>query len=223
LVFAARARPDRPAKSLGTTRAGCAHCGDMETPKIVIVTGAGSGIGRACAHALLAAGHTVVLAGRRADVLETAGRESGAPDARWLAVPADVTDPASVRNLFARTREAFGRLDVLFNNAGINVPAVPMEELTFEQWRSVVDTNRGGRIINNGSVSAYVPRPNSAPYTAAKHGITGLTKASALDGRPFDIVCGQIDIGNAETPMTGRMKKGVLRPMAPSQSSPRST
>lgn len=230
-MFAGRARPDEPAKSLGTTRAGCAHCGDMETPKIVIVTGAGSGIGRACAHALLAAGHTVVLAGRRADVLETAGRESGAPDARWLAVPADVTDPASVRNLFARTREAFGRLDVLFNNAGINVPAVPMEELTFEQWRSVVDTNltgaflctqeafrlmkaqqpRGGRIINNGSVSAYVPRPNSAPYSAAKHGITGLTKASALDGRPFDIVCGQIDIGNAETPMTGRMKKGVLQ------------
>ena len=204
----------------------------METPaKVAVVTGAGSGIGRACAQALLGAGYAVALAGRRAEALETTGRESGAPPARWLAVPTDVTDPASVRALFERTRERFGRLDLLFNNAGVNAPAVPVEELTFAQWRSVVDTiltgsflcaqeafrlmtqqqPRGGRIINNGSLSAHVPRPHSAPYTAAKHAITGLTKSLGLDGRPFDIACGQIDIGNAATDMTGRMKTGVLQ------------
>jgi NAD(P)-dependent dehydrogenase (short-subunit alcohol dehydrogenase family) len=202
----------------------------METPsKVAVVTGAGSGIGRACAQALLGAGYAVALAGRRADALETTGRESGAPAARWLALPTDVTDPASVRALFARTQAAFGRVDVLFNNAGVSAPGVPVEELTFEQWRAVVDTNlhgaflcaqeafrlmktqqpRGGRIINNGSISAHVPRPNSAPYTATKHAITGLTKSLGLDGRPFDIACGQIDIGNADTAMASRMKKGV--------------
>ena len=198
--------------------------------KVAVVTGAGSGIGRACAQGFLRAGYAVALAGRRADALEATGREAGSPAAQWIAVPTDVTNPAAVRALFARTREAFGgRVDVLFNNAGIGAPAVAIEELSFEQWRAVVDTiltgsflcaqeafrmmkaqqPRGGRIINNGSISAQVPRPNSAPYTAAKHAITGLTKSLNLDGRPFDIACGQIDIGNADTPLTGRMKKGV--------------
>jgi NAD(P)-dependent dehydrogenase (short-subunit alcohol dehydrogenase family) len=203
----------------------------MSTPpaKVALVTGAGSGIGRAAAHALLAAGWSVVLAGRRADALDAAVRESGAPAARALAVPADVTDPVSVKNLFARAREAFGRLDLLFNNAGVTAPPVPFDELTPEAWRAVVDTNltgvflcaqeafrvmkaqtpRGGRIINNGSISAHAPRPHSAPYTATKHAVTGLTKSLALDGRPFDIACGQIDIGNADTAMAGAMKKGV--------------
>jgi NAD(P)-dependent dehydrogenase (short-subunit alcohol dehydrogenase family) len=204
----------------------------MKTPgKIALVTGAGSGIGRACAQGLLAAGYAVVVAGRRTEALAETIAESAAPADRALAVPTDVTDAASVKALFARIRETFGRLDVLFNNAGIGAPAVPMEELRVEQWRDVIETNltgaflctqeafrlmktqqpRGGRIINNGSISAYVPRPNSAPYTAAKHAITGLTKSTALDGRAFDIACGQIDIGNAGTPMTARMKKGVLQ------------
>jgi len=171
----------------------------------------------------------VVLAGRRVEQLNETVQQAGAASSRALAVPADVTQPASVRALFARTTEAFGRLDLLFNNAGIGAPAVPLEELTFEQWQAVVAVNltgaflctqeafkvmknqqpRGGRIINNGSISAHSPRPNSAPYTATKHAIMGLTKSTALDGRKFDIACGQIDIGNAATDMTERMKRGV--------------
>ena len=199
--------------------------------KIAIVTGAGSGIGRRVALTLLQEGFSVVLAGRRMEPLEQTAAESGSDSSRMLVVPADVTNPTSVQSLFAKTVEVFGRLDLLFNNAGINVPPVPMEELTFEQWKSVLDTNvtgaflctqeafgimkrqtpQGGRIINNGSISAHVPRPNSAPYTATKHAITGLTKSTALDGRPFNIACGQIDIGNATTEMTEKMKKGVLQ------------
>ncbi len=202
----------------------------MATPqKIALVTGAGSGIGRAVAHALLSAGWSVVLTGRRPDALDAAVRESGAPSERVLVVANDVTDPAAVKNLFARTREGFGRLDLLFNNAGVSAPGVPFDELPLDAWKSVVETNltgcflcaqeafrlmktqspRGGRIINNGSISAHVPRPNSAPYTATKHAITGLTKSLALDGRAHDIACGQIDIGNADTPMAGKMKQGV--------------
>jgi NAD(P)-dependent dehydrogenase (short-subunit alcohol dehydrogenase family) len=197
--------------------------------RVAIVTGAGSGIGRATALALLQEGYAVVLAGRRADALEQTAGGAGPAGPRALAVPADVTDPASVQALFARAREAFGRVDLLFNNAGAGAPAVPLEDLTDEQWRRVVDVNltgvflctreafqvmkaqspRGGRIINNGSISAHAPRPNSAPYTATKHAITGLTKSAALDGRKYDIACGQIDIGNAGTEMTVRMKDGV--------------
>ena len=199
------------------------------TIRIAVVTGAGSGIGRQVALALLREGYAVALAGRRADQLETTVRESKAPASRTLVVATNVGDPASVRNLFARTKETFGRLDLLFNNAGIGAPPVPLEELTHEQWKAVVDTNlsgafyctqeafkmmksqqpRGGRIINNGSISAHAPRPNSAPYTSTKHAITGLTKSTALDGRKYDIACGQIDIGNAATEMTARMKDGV--------------
>jgi NAD(P)-dependent dehydrogenase (short-subunit alcohol dehydrogenase family) len=177
------------------------------------------------------AGHAVVLAGRRKDALEETAATIGAAGGTALAVPTDVTDPASVAALFDRTKAAYGRLDVLFNNAGINVPPIPMEDLTLEQWRAVVDTNltgpflcaqhairlmkaqapRGGRIINNGSISAQVPRPHSAPYTATKHAITGLTRSIALDGRKHDIACGQIDIGNAATEMTRRMTTGVLQ------------
>ena len=196
--------------------------------KVALVTGAGSGIGRATALALLADGYAVVLTGRRRDALEqTAGL--AADSGRALVVPADVTDPESVRALFDAARAAFGRLDLLFNNAGTGAPAVPLEDLTFDQWRRVVDTNltgaflctqaafrlmrdqdpRGGRIINNGSISAHAPRPHSAPYTATKHAITGLTKSTALDGRRYDIACGQIDIGNAATEMTARMSAGV--------------
>ncbi len=197
--------------------------------KVAMVTGAGSGIGRAVAVALLREGYSVALAGRRREPLERTAAEAGSATGRALVVPTDVTDPASVRALFEATQTAFGRLDVLFNNAGTGAPAVPLEELTIEQWRRVIDVNltgaffctqeafrlmkaqspRGGRIINNGSLSAHVPRPNSAPYTASKHAITGLTRATALDGRPYDIACGQIDIGNAETEMTARMKDGV--------------
>lgn len=199
--------------------------------KIAIVTGAGSGVGRAAALTLLKEGYSVVLAGRRAELLEKTGADAGADSSRALAVPTDVSDPAAVRRLFEKTKEVFGRLDLLFNNAGTNAPAIPLEELTFEQWRRVVDVNltgpflctqaaiqlmknqtpRGGRIINNGSISAHVPRPNSAPYTATKHAITGLTRSTALDGRKYDITCGQIDIGNAATEMTARMKRGVLQ------------
>jgi NAD(P)-dependent dehydrogenase (short-subunit alcohol dehydrogenase family) len=199
--------------------------------KVAIVTGAGTGIGRATALALLRDGYRVVLAGRREEMLAQVVAEAGPAASRALAVPTDVTDPESVRALFARTQEAFGRLDVLFNNAGTNVPGVLLEELTVEQWKKVVDTNltgvflctreafkimkaqdpRGGRIINNGSISAHAPRPNSAPYTSTKHAITGLTKSTALDGRKYDIACGQIDIGNAMTPLAARLAKGVLQ------------
>jgi NAD(P)-dependent dehydrogenase (short-subunit alcohol dehydrogenase family) len=197
--------------------------------KVAIVTGAGTGIGLAVATALLQNGYAVVLAGRREELLRQAIRESGVFPDSALAVATDVSDPESVRRLFDTTREAFGRLDVLFNNAGINAPGVPLEDLTLVQWRSVVDVNltgaflctqhafrlmktqdpKGGRIINNGSISAHTPRPNSAPYTATKHAITGLTKSTSLDGRPFDIACGQIDIGNASTPLTARFTTGV--------------
>ena len=197
--------------------------------KVAIVTGAGSGIGEATALALLAGGYCVSLAGRRKDQLERVAASAGGASDRALVVPTDVADPGSVRNLFARTKEAFGRLDLLFNNAGIGAPAIPMEELTYEQWKAVVDINltgsflctqeaikimkdqdpRGGRIINNGSISAHAPRPNSVAYTATKHAITGLTKSTSLDGRKYDIACGQIDIGNALTPLAARMSKGV--------------
>jgi NAD(P)-dependent dehydrogenase (short-subunit alcohol dehydrogenase family) len=199
--------------------------------KVALVTGAGSGIGRATSLALLREGYKVVLAGRRPEALEQTMETARPAAARALAVPSDVSDPASVQALFEMTKKTFGRIDLLFNNAGGNAPAIPLEELSFEQWRKVIDVNltgaflctqaafrlmkaqtpRGGRIINNGSISAHTPRPNSAPYTASKHAITGLTKSTALDGRPFDIACGQIDIGNAETEMTGRMKQGVLQ------------
>jgi NAD(P)-dependent dehydrogenase (short-subunit alcohol dehydrogenase family) len=197
--------------------------------KVAIVTGAGSGIGRATAVALLRESYSVVLTGRRRDALEQTIAVAGPAAAQGLAIPADVADPTAVRTLFEKTRETFGRLDLLFNNAGTGAPAIPLEDLTVEQWRRVVDVNltgaflctqaairimkdqvpRGGRIINNGSISAYTPRPNSAPYTATKHAITGLTKSTALDGRKYDIACGQIDIGNAETEMTSKMKAGV--------------
>ena len=198
------------------------------TQRVAVVTGAGSGIGRASALALLEAGYAVALAGRRAERLEAVAAESGATG-RTLVAPTDVGDPAAVRALFEHTVAAFGRVDVLFNNAGTGAPPALLEDLTYEQWKAVVDANltgtflctqqafkimkaqdpRGGRIINNGSISAHAPRPNSAPYTATKHGVTGLTKATALDGRKYDIACGQIDIGNAETDLTARMKAGV--------------
>src|SRR5438874_201101 len=197
--------------------------------KVAIVTGAGSGIGKAAALALMREGYAVVLAGRRKDRLEAAALEGKASGARTLVVPTDVGDPASVKALFAKTKAAFGRLDLLFNNAGQGAPPVPLEDLTYEQWRAVVDANltgaflctqeafrlmksqvpRGGRIINNGSISAHTPRPRSAPYTATKHAITGLTRSASLDGRKYDIACGQIDIGNAATEMTQAMDQGV--------------
>ncbi len=197
--------------------------------KIAMVTGAGSGIGRATSIALLTAGYKVVLAGRRADALNETIALAGALGEHALAVPTDATQPAAVNALFETTRATFGRLDVLFNNAGTGAPAIPIDELTFEQWKAVVDVNltavflctqqafklmkaqtpRGGRIINNGSISAYAPRPYSAPYTATKHAITGLTKSTSLDGRAHDIACGQIDIGNAASDMTQRMTSGV--------------
>ena len=197
--------------------------------KVAVVTGAGTGIGKAVALALLKDGYRVALAGRRKELLEQAVKDAGPAGAQALVVPTDVSDPESVRALFARTKEAFGRLDVLFNNAGINAPGIPLEELGYEKWKAVVDINltgaflctqeafklmksqdpRGGRIINNGSISAHAPRPNSAPYTATKHAITGLTKSTSLDGRKYDIACGQIDIGNAATELTARMAKGV--------------
>jgi NAD(P)-dependent dehydrogenase (short-subunit alcohol dehydrogenase family) len=209
--------------------------------RIALVTGAGSGIGRASAIALLAAGWHVVLAGRREDALQQTVAEAGADGTRALAVPTDVRDAASVKALFAKTREAFGRLDFLFNNAGTGTPAMPLEDLTVEQWRNVVDINltgaflctqeafrimkdqtpRGGRIVNNGSISAHAPRPFSAPYTATKHAITGLTKATSLDGRAYDIACGQIDIGNAATEMTERMTRGVIQPRGDMMVEPR--
>jgi len=200
--------------------------------RIALVTGAGSGIGRAVSLALQADGYSVVLAGRHAAKLEQTAASASATGGRTLVVPADVSDPESVRELFVQSREIFGRLDVLFNNAGSNAPGIPMEDLTYEQWSKVVGVNltgaflcaqeaikimkeqqpRGGRIINNGSISAHAPRPNSAPYTATKHGMTGLTKCISLDGRKYDIACGQIDIGNAVTEMTERMAHGVAQP-----------
>ena len=201
----------------------------MPDNKIALVTGAGSGIGRAVSLALQAAGYSVVLAGRRAAELARTAAMAHADGGRMLAVPTDVGDPEAVRALFARTKEASGRLDLLFNNAGAGAPGIPMEDLTYQQWIAVVSVNltgpflcaqeaikimkaqtpRGGRIINNGSISAHAPRPNSAPYTATKHAITGLTKCISLDGRKYDIACGQIDIGSAATDMTARMSSGV--------------
>jgi len=197
--------------------------------KVAIVTGAGSGIGKTVAIALLKDGYRVALAGRRKDPLEQTVKDAGSAGALALVVPADVSNPESVRALFAKTREVFGRMDLLFNNAGVFPPGVPLEDLSFEQWKTAVDINltgaflctqeaikimksqvpRGGRIINNGSISAHAPRPNSAPYTATKHAITGLTKCTSLDGRKYDIACGQIDIGNAATEITSKMATGV--------------
>ena len=203
----------------------------MATTKVGIVTGAGTGIGKAAALALVKEGYSVAFAGRRAEPLEKAVAESGA-GARAIAVPTDVGNPESVRALFAKVKSAFGRLDVLFNNAGMGAPPVPMEDLTYEQWTAVVNANltgaflctqeaikimksqepKGGRIINNGSISAHAPRPNSVAYTSTKHAITGLTKSTSLDNRKHDIACSQIDIGNAATEMTERMAKGIMQP-----------
>ncbi len=209
--------------------------------KVAIVTGAGTGIGRAVAIGLLEDGFAVVLAGRRSASLEQTVHEAGVQGAHTLVVPTDVSDPAAVRALFAATRDTFGRLDLLFNNAGTATRGVPLEELTVEQWKSVVDVNltgaflctqqafllmkdqqpQGGRIINNGSISAYSPRPHSAPYTATKHAMTGLTKSSSLDGRRFNIACGQIDIGNAATDMTAAFATGVLQANGQTAAEPR--
>jgi NAD(P)-dependent dehydrogenase (short-subunit alcohol dehydrogenase family) len=202
-----------------------------ESGKTALVTGAGSGIGKCVALALLREGYRVALCGRRRASLEATAKEADAAagGGRILVVPADVADPAAVKNLFAEIERGFGRLDLLFNNAGIFTPAASLEEVSFDDWKASVDINltgaflctreamrlmkrqqpRGGRIINNGSISAHAPRPDSAPYTATKHAITGLTKATSLDGRKYDIACGQIDIGNAATEMTEKMKKGV--------------
>jgi len=199
------------------------------TDKVALVTGAGTGVGRAATLALAKSGFAVVLAGRRREPLDAVAATAKNGGARTLVVPTNVGDPNSVAALFAEVKAAFGRLDVLFNNAGTGAPAIPLEDLTFAQWQTVVEANltgaflctqqafklfksqepRGGRIINNGSISAHTPRPLSAPYTATKHAISGLTRSAALDGRPFDIACGQIDIGNAATEMTARMVEGV--------------
>lgn len=213
----------------------------MVSGKIAVVTGAGSGIGRAVSLALASAGYSVALAGRRAAQLEQTAALTTPSHGKILVVPTDVGQPDSVRALFARITENFGRLDVLFNNAGMSAPSIAMEELTYQQWNAVVSVNltgaflcaqeaikmmkaqlpRGGRIINNGSISAHVPRPNSAPYTATKHAITGLTKCISLDGRAYDIACSQIDIGNAATEMTERMKDGVAQANGTTMAEPR--
>lgn len=213
----------------------------MTTTKVALITGAGTGIGKASAIALAKAGYNVVLAGRRLEPLQTAAREAEQHGVRAVAVATDVGDHAQVKALFSKTKQAFGRLDVLFNNAGMGTPAMPLEDLSYEQWKAVVDVNltgpflctqeafrimkdqtpRGGRIINNGSISAYAPRPFSAPYTATKHAISGLTRASSLDGRAYDIAVGQIDIGNAATEMTERMKAGVLQADGSTRAEPR--
>jgi NAD(P)-dependent dehydrogenase (short-subunit alcohol dehydrogenase family) len=197
--------------------------------KVALITGAGSGIGKASALALARDGYDVALSGRRKEPLDAAAEQIKGLGRQALAVPTDVTDPASVKALFAKAKETFGRLDLLFNNAGVGAPAVPLEDLPFEKWKAVIDTiltgsflctqeairlmksqtPMGGRIINNGSISAYAPRPNSAPYTSAKHAISGLTKSTSLDGRKYDIACGQIDVGNALTEMAARMADGV--------------
>ena len=209
--------------------------------KVALVTGAGSGVGKAAALALLKDGYRVALAGRRKEPLERTAADAGAAGKQARVVPTDIGKPEAVRALFAKTRQEFGRLDVLFNNAGMGAPAVPMEDITYEQWMAVVSVNltgmflctqeairimkdqdpRGGRIINNGSISAHAPRPFSAPYTATKHAVTGLTKSTALDGRKHDIACGQIDIGNAATEMTERMTKGVAQPNGTTMIEPR--
>ena len=201
----------------------------MGTSKVAIVTGAGTGIGKHSSWALMKEGYTVVLAGRRKELLQETAKQGEGKGGSSLVVPTDIADPDSVRQLFAKTKEACGRLDLLFNNAGLGTPGTLLEDLPLEQWKQVVDINltgsfictqeafkimkdqdpRGGRIINNGSISAHAPRPNSAAYTSTKHAITGLTKATSLDGRKYDIACGQIDIGNALTEMTQRMTKGV--------------
>src|SRR5580658_2494883 len=200
--------------------------------KVALITGAGSGIGKASALALAGAGWSLALCGRRVERLESTAEAARAKGVAAEAVGADVGDPEAVAQLFEAVKTRFGRLDLLFNNAGTGAPPKPLEELSYDEWRRVVDANltgaflctqgafrlmkaqdpRGGRIINNGSISAHAPRPNSAPYTATKHAITGLTRSAALDGRPFDIACGQIDIGNAETPLTARMSQGVPQP-----------
>ena len=201
------------------------------TSKVALVTGAGNGIGRITALRLLEEGFSVVLAGRRIEQLEKTKKEAVDSGSRALVAPTDVGSPESVRELFTKIREIFGRLDLLFNNAGIGAPAVPLEEISYEQWKSVVEVNltgaflctqeafrimkeqkpRGGRIINNGSISAHVPRPFSSPYTSTKHAITGLTRSTSLDWRAYDIACGQIDIGNASTEMTNRMAEGIIQ------------
>ena len=211
------------------------------TDRVATVTGGGTGIGKAVALALAREGYAVVVAGRRAQPLEATAAEGAGFGARMLAVQTDVADPGSVRELFAATARTFGRLDLLFNNAGQGAPPVPLEDLPVERWRSVVDANltgaflctqeaiklmkdqrpRGGRIINNGSISAHSPRPYSAPYTATKHAITGLTKSTSLDCRGYDIACGQIDIGNAATEMTDRMADGVLQANGTTRPEPR--
>jgi NAD(P)-dependent dehydrogenase (short-subunit alcohol dehydrogenase family) len=209
--------------------------------KVAVVTGAGTGIGRAAALAFLNNGYRVALAGRRSELLQETTKLAGAAANQALVVPTDVTKPDAVDALFAKVKQGFGRVDVLFNNAGGNAPGVPFEELSYEQWQAVVDVNltgmflcaqaafrmmkeqspHGGRIINNGSISAHAPRPGSAPYTSTKHGVTGLTKTLSLDGRPYDIACGQIDIGNAVTPMTERMAQGVKQANGTLASEPR--
>jgi NAD(P)-dependent dehydrogenase (short-subunit alcohol dehydrogenase family) len=200
--------------------------------KVALVTGAGSGIGRSCALALMKDGFDMVLAGRRKEPLEEVAKEGQAMGRKTLVVPTDVSSPDQIRALFAKAKETFGRLDLLFNNAGIGAPPVPLEDLPYEKWAACVATNltgpfictqeamkimkaqspRGGRIINNGSISAHTPRPFTVAYTATKHAITGLTKSTALDGRAYDIACGQIDIGNAISPLTERMAQGVMQP-----------
>jgi len=211
----------------------------MAQKKIALVTGAGTGIGRAASLGLMKNGFDVVLTGRRKDKLEETAKMG--PSGMSLVVVSDMTDPKSIDALFAETKKTFGRLDVLFNNAGVGTPPVPLEELTREQWQATVDTNltapflctqhafrimkgqdpQGGRIINNGSISAYAPRPFSSPYTSTKHGVSGLTRATALDGRAYNIACGQIDVGNAATEMTERMVGGILQPRGDKMVEPR--